>query len=271
MEKIGNVVICYQNEEEVINYAKQLSEQHNSKFIKLYIVFNKHGAMPIATFRKHLKDLNLDYTIIDLNKNIGYLNGLIEGAKNAILDNNYRWIVFSNTDININDKRFFEKIQNSKIYGDQNVWLVGPSVYAINQESYSNPYKVYRPSKFDYIRTNVGLTFPKLFDFLYRIKLKLRRSNAQVGNSGYVYAIHGSFMILRKELIEILINKPAWELLYDEEPYLSEIVRSNNKKVYFDNSLLVEHCEGASTGNTNLKWKYNIMKKSNKRILREFY
>lgn len=271
MATIGNIVICYQNEEEVIEYAKQLSYQINSKAIKLYIVFNKHGELPLFKFEEYLRKLPIEYYIIDVKKNLGYLNGLIEGAKVAIKDKNFKWLIFSNTDIKIKDKEFFVKMQNLDFYNNSDIWLVGPSVFATNQNTYSNPYKVKRPTKYDYIRTNIFLTFPRTFDFLYNIKKRLTKSNNNEGQSGYVYAIHGSFMILRKELIEMLMERKAWELLYDEEPYLSEIVRTNKKKVYYENSLLVEHYEGASTGKTNLKWKFSIMKQSNKRMLREFY
>ena len=78
-------------------------------------------------------------------------------------------------------------------------------------------------------------------------------------------------MILRKQLIEIIMDRPAWELLYDEESYISEIVHMNNKKIYFEKELLVKHLEVMSTGKTKIRWKYKIMKQSNKRILKEFY
>lgn len=272
MEKIGNVVICYQNEEEVIKYAEQLNKQSLRAKIKLYVVINKKGTMSCNLFEKKLQEFIEEYKIIDLEKNIGYLNGLLIGAKYALQECNYEWLIFSNTDILIPDINFFENMVNRLRGIDKAIWAVGPSIYAANQEEYSNPYMLFRPSKWEYIKTNIALTFPEIFDLFFGLKKKSRKRKKNIEvESGFVYAIHGSFMILRKQLIEIIMDRPAWELLYDEESYISEIVHMNNKKIYFEKELLVKHLEGMSTGKTKIRWKYKIMKQSNKRILKEFY
>lgn len=272
MKKIGNVIICYQNEEEVIKYAEQLNKQSLRAKIKLYVVINKKGTMSCNLFEKKLQGLIEEYKIINVEKNIGYLNGLLIGAKYALQEYNYEWLIFSNTDILIPDINFFKKMDNRLRDFDKDIWAVGPSIYAPNQGEYSNPYMFSRPSKWEYIKINIALTFPEIFDYLFCLKKNLRKRKKYIEvESGFVYAIHGSFMILRKQLIEIIMNRPAWELLYDEESYISEIVRINNKKIYFEKELLVKHLEGMSTGKTKIKWKYKIMKQSNKRILKEFY
>ena len=89
--------------------------------------------------------------------------------------------------------------------------------------------------------------------------------------SGLVYTIHGSYMILKKELLDELVKRDKWEVLYDEEPYVAEVARQFEKKVFYDSSLEVKHVEGTSTGKVDLKKRYSLMAKATKRILKEFY
>ena len=78
-------------------------------------------------------------------------------------------------------------------------------------------------------------------------------------------------MFMRKELLDTLISRPDWELLYDEEQYIAEVVRENKHLVYYYSDIEVFHMEGASTGQVNIKSRYQLMIKANKRLLKEFY
>lgn len=268
--RIANIVIYYANEDEVVNYAKELEKQ--TEDVKLIIIVNEIGKKGIQYLERNLELLTIEYEIYNPGKNLGYLNGLLWGYKKV--KEECKWYVLSNTDICIEDKHFFEIFMKSKPSNDECIWIVGPSVYAPKQGKYSNPYFKDRPSRKFYTSRIVAMRFSTLFDLVYRIKnknLKSTNNNMKKQDSGAIYAVHGSFMFLRKELLDILISRPDWELLYDEEQYIAEVVRQNKHLVYYNSDIEVLHMEGSSTGKVNAKSRYQLMIKANKRLLKEFY
>lgn len=267
--RIANIVIYYANEDEVINYAKELAKQTES--VKIIIVVNKIGKKGIPYLENKLELLRVEYEIHNPGKNLGYLNGLLWGYK--MTKEKCKWYVLSNTDISYKNKYFFENFRISEPNNDERIWLIGPSVYAPKQGKYSNPYLKVRPSKSFYTSRIVAMRFSTLFDFVYQVKNKNHKSNTELKkkDSGVIYAVHGSYMFMRKELLDTLISRPDWELLYDEEQYIAEVVRENKHLVYYYSDIEVFHMEGASTGQVNIKSRYQLMIKANKRLLKEFY
>lgn len=270
MNKIINVVICYANEDEVVEYAKQLSGQSVKQLVKLVVVVNKSDKGE-EYLSGQLSKWNIEYKIFSPGKNLGYLNGLLFGISQD--DEDSDWYIFSNTDIHLPDTEMLSKFMNDEIIKQKDIWLVGPSIYTPSRGGQSNPYMVRRPSKRSYLIKNIGMSFPHLYDTLFRIKrgLKKAEDNNLPRESGNVYAVHGSFFFIRNYLIRELLSRKEWELLYDEEQYLAEIVRMNGKNVYYEPILTVNHMEGTSTGKVNVNARYSKMKTANKRILREFY
>lgn len=269
-KNITNIVICYANEDEVVTYARQLAIQTISNKIHLTIVINKE-AKGEQYLQEKMSEIGIRYSIYNPGRNLGYLNGLLFGYSK--MTTNSEWYVLSNTDIEIFDNQFFETFANGFYLNDKDIWLVGPSVYAQLRKLYTNPYLLNRPTKTKYIVKNIGMTFPSIYDFLFRIKSKIRAKQDVTVQppSGMIYAIHGSFMFLHMNLMEELIKRAPWELLYDEEQYIAEVVRANNKKVFYDSSIQVIHNEGACTGKANIRNRYSCMRRSNKRLIREFY
>lgn len=268
---IINIVICYENEDEVIQYAHKLSLLEGSDEITLAIVCNKPGEKGVNYLRDGLQKSGIKSFVFESDDNLGYLNGMMYGFRRLNeLQIQSEWYVFSNTDVEFPQKDLIKRFRSSIACDDRNYWLVGPSVFVPSKNIHSNPYKVCRPRKLDYEKTNFGLLFPRLFDWAYHT-FKPVVENSCYETTMDVYTIHGSFMFLRKELLMEVSNHPAWELLFDEEPYLGELVQENKKRVLYESSMLIYHLEGTSTGKTKLIWKYKIMRNANKRILREFY
>ena len=267
---ITNIVICYANEDEVVSYARQLAMQTISNKIHLIIVINKE-AKGKQYLQEKMSEIGIRYSIYNPNKNLGYLNGLLFGYSNGASTS--EWYVLSNTDIEISDNHFFETFANEFYLNDKDIWLVGPSVYAKSRRLYSNPYMRKRPTKRTYIVKIMGMTFPHIYQLLYRIKgkIKARQRMTVQSHSGTIYAIHGSFMFAHANLMNELVKKGPWELLYGEEQYIAEVVRINNKKVLYDSNIQVLHIENTCTGKASIKNRYSRVKKANKRLLREFY
>lgn len=266
--EIVNIVISYGSEDEVIEYAKELKKQ--TICVPLVVVINKIGKKGIPYLKQKLSDLTIEYELYNPKENLGYLNGLLFGYKSTKLKS--EWYVLSNTDIIIEDRFFFEKFLQSSASKCEKYWLIGPSVYSSNKNTYSNPYLLKRPNKTFYISRIIAMRFTNIFSFYHDLKNKItEKRRGKKTESGDVYAIHGSYMFLRMDLLNILLMRQAWELLFGEEQYIAELVLENKHKVFFDSDIEVQHMEGTSTGRIDLKNRYNLMIKANARILQEFY
>ena len=145
---ITNIVICYANEDEIIEYAKQVAKQTMAEKIKLIVVVNLEQK-GITYLKVKLSQIGITYKIINPQKNLGYLNGLLCGYEQDKLYS--KWYILSNTDIEIPDKNTVEKFLKRKYLNDSEIWVVGPSVFAPKKGSFSNPYMIVRPSKKIYI------------------------------------------------------------------------------------------------------------------------
>lgn len=266
---IVNIVICYENEDEIISYAKELTKQ--TVKVALVVVVNKIGNRGIEFLNQNLRKLNIQFEIHDPGENKGYLNGLTFGFKETNMQS--EWYALTNTDIEIKSSCFFEKFITNESVSDKKVWLIGPSVFVPKSNRYSNPYIINRPSKISFIIRIFAMRFYKIFNLLHELKLKFKKNRSDVlkCESALVYAVHGSYMFARKEFLEVLVKQPAWELLYAEEQYLAELVVKNGCAVFYNSEIEVNHLEGTSTGKINLKNKYQLMIKANKRLIKEFY
>lgn len=266
---ITNIVICYANEDEIIEYAKQVAKQTMAEKIKLIVVVNMEQK-GITYLKVKLSQIGITYKIINPQKNLGYLNGLLCGYEQDKLYS--KWYILSNTDIEIPDKNTVEKFLKRKYLNDSEIWVVGPSVFAPKKGSFSNPYMIVRPSKKIYIIKNSMMNFPYIYNTLFKIKEKLKKITiATPRQSNYVYAVHGSFMFIKQELLNCLVEQGKWELLYDEEQYIAETVLRYGKKIYYDSDIQINHMEGMSTGKVNIRTRYSLMRKANKRIIEGYY
>ena len=78
-------------------------------------------------------------------------------------------------------------------------------------------------------------------------------------------------MFIKQELLNCLVEQGKWELLYDEEQYIAETVLRYGKKIYYDADIQINHMEGMSTGKVNIRTRYSLMRKANKRIIEGYY
>ena len=118
--------------------------------------------------------------------------------------------------------------------------------------------------------TNFLLRFPTLHNYFHSIKRKKPKESIN-NNSRYVYAVEGSFIFVKSSVLEAISQKEPWELLYDEEQYLSEVALQIKQKTYFMTNISIDHLAGITTSKINLRNNYKLLRKANKRILKEFY
>lgn len=272
-KKIANITICYKNEDEVIAYARELKKQVFTHTISLIVVLNALGGKGLDYLKKGLDKLNLEYEIINPEENLGYLNGVLYGFQNTKKNQGVEWFIISNTDIKIQDEYFISSFFNLECIKSKDVWMVGPSIFAPKQCQYSNPYMTNRPSRIYYFKKIIGMGFPHIYNFLYEVKKRHSKNHSNKYNekSGYVYAVHGSYIFVNRRLLTEVSEMEPWELLFNEEQYLAEITLINRKRVYYSFALQVHHMEGTSTGKVSITKKYKMMQKANQRMVKEFY
>lgn len=246
--KIVNVVICYENLEEVVAYAKQFQNVQNQNEIELVVVINKlEDKNQVKLLAETLYGLKIKFRIYNPNKNLGYLNGMIYGYRQYRKEKSADWIIMSNTDIVYDVWKFLSYLSNRKY--EEDIWCIGPSIYADNRKSYDNPVAVERRKEKRIRRIIRMLRIPIINIFYVGLSdVKARIFPHQKGVSQFVYEVHGCFFIVRKELADLLIEKEFPAFLYSEELYIAEMCYQYGKKIFYDTELEVKHLEHSVTG-----------------------
>lgn len=272
---IVNLVNCYNNEAEVLAYAKMLAS-HNCHEILMLVVnvnsFSKNNNF--ENFENALSNAYNTSMLVTTGNNLGYLNGMIfsynEFEKKCNSDF-VKWIIMSNTDIIIEQSDFFKKLMSSNYPKD--VVCIGPSIYSIQSKSYSNPQYLSKHTYFKlttliFIMEHTCLAF--LYFKLAKFKAKIRSKKGKK-NSCYMTEAHGCFFILKKEIMDQLkhLNYPC--LMYSEESFISELVSTSGKKLYYDSDIEVIHLENSVTGLLGVKKKAQMMAESLRLVRNMFY
>jgi len=266
---IVNFVVLYNNENEVLQYAKKLELQKNK--ITLVVCVNKIKEDKKKSFVLETKKINLNIIVYFLNNNVGYLNGMLYGCK-LYLQNNIipDWSIFSNTDIEFDSNNYFERFLKKEYIDD--IWIIGPAIYSSSVNSYQNPHYIKRQTKISinkriFIFNNLPLAY--LYQKLSKLKLIILKKYKL--KSCFVYSVHGSFFFLKKDLIEILLKNKFTPILYGEELYIAEIVLQNNKKCYYDADIEIIHEGSTTTNKINFNNKSELIVKALRFIKLNFY
>jgi GT2 family glycosyltransferase len=269
--KILNIVTLYSNEIEVLEYARKLSNQSISSDINLVIVANKYGDMTEDNFSDELMKINLKIHLYKPGRNLGYLNGLIYGYNQFVMRQEPpEWIVMSNTDITFSSNEFFKDFYKDKY--NKNIWLIGPSIYSLENKSYDNPqYKNRHTLKSLEKRIFIFKRPILAYYYLKVASIKAKLIKRKKEDSQYSYSLHGCFFFLNKNFMEILKDKKFGPLMYSEEAYLAELVRLNNKKCYYNSKIELIHTGSTVTGKLEIHKRSNFFLESLVFIKKEFY
>lgn len=273
MIKILNTIICYNNIDEVEEYVKKVSMLNSSDNVAMVIVVNKLDNGNVADLEERIAKIDIMTMVVKPNSNLGYMNGMIEGYKEYIKKYDceaLKYVIMSNTDINYPDNFFISKLLNNEYPNE--IWSIGPAVYAPDRDNYDNPILDIRREKKAVIKTIKRFRTP-IFNELYfhMSNIKGKFIKQKKGESHKVYEVHGCYFIVRKELADLMISNPFGALLYSEEAYVAEMVWHHNKFAYYDANLLVEHIEHTVTGKLDYKKLSRYIADSMEVILRDFY
>ncbi|MGF7144106.1 GT2 family glycosyltransferase [Anaerotaenia torta] len=263
-------VACYNNEDEIIAFAEQLSHQRISENLCLLVSCNSCSSS--SDLEKKLNDVSVQTAVYNPKVNLGYLHGCLYGLSEYSRENEYDWAMISNTDLIFEKDSFFEKF--SKGINDEDIWCVGPDITLKTTGAHQNPFLILPPSnrmintwRFAYSNP---VTF-NLYFWLAGVKSRLKKANNEILDSKFVYAVHGSCFLLRKECIEKIIEVKDEIFMYEEELLVAEVTKANGKKVFFDNNLSVVHNENQVTGTINNAKKHKWFKDSFYFLYKNFY
>ncbi len=267
--KCLNVIVFYNNRNEVFDYIKETMSNSNG-YVDFALVVNSDISSEHEAMIRDLINIGINNVrVFDFGKNVGYLNSLLEVI--LLVDiNDYDYFVLSNTDIRYQTESFYKDLSEKQY--DKRIGCIAPSVYATKSGSYSNPHYLNRVSfnklkrlRFIYKHPNIG-RFYSLLAFLKANKVKGEKKD-----SCYVYSPHGCFMIFTKSFISEVIGYKYGVKLYSEESCVGELLILYEYKCYYDCSLEVIHQESTVTGKIDYKMKYKLWYESIAYIIDTFY
>lgn len=244
MNKIAVSVICYDNEEEILEFADKLSRQKECEKIILLITCNK--CMNVKKLVNDLEKIKISSYVFNPEKNLGYLHGCLYGFK--AYNGQYEWAMISNTDIDFVSDDFFSKILDNNY--DSKIGCIGPDITLKTTGKHQNPFASSRPgNKLMNLRKIVYANYIlyRMYYTLSDIKNRICPTEAQKEN-GYVYGVHGSMIILRKECIGKFLEDNIQIFMYGEELYVAEKLKENQLLSYYDMNLKIIHNENQVTG-----------------------
>lgn len=269
--EIINIVICYNNADEVIQYHQEIVNCQEGVSVGYIVVINKETNEKVHQIKEYSKGKNV--YIYNPQKNLGYMNGLIYGYRKFREDTGEipLYVIMSNTDIKFVHNKFFVVLQKKEY--DDDVWCVGPSILVYEHGSYDNPVSIERYTS-NYIKTLIRRFSTPLFREVYVILAFLKprwvKKRREI-KSRKVYEVHGCFFILTGEFAEHLKRKEYGALLYSEETFVAENVYIMNKVEYYDADLEIVHLEHSATSKLKPRQRAKHMEKSMKWIYNKYF
>lgn len=237
---LGIVLINYKNSKETLDYIKnelcKIKTPYSIAVVDNSCDSNEFNALSIGVEKI---DPKIKIHLIRAEENCGYAKGNNIGAKKLIQIEKVDYLLFSNSDIIIKDKKAVENLINTIRLDIKNVCvgpkLVGPS------GSDQNPNK--NVTFFDrYILSQ--LLYPLKF-----VRLKETRSIIRNAESGFYDWISGAFFIIDAKVFEQVGMFDEGTFLYAEEMILGERLRNNGYSPYYDSSQTILHLGSVTVSN----------------------
>lgn len=261
MRDLAVAVVCYNNEKEVIEFARNLASQSDINRIRLLVTCN--SVRDFTALKNQINSVMPSAHVFDPGKNLGYLPGCLYGVEKS--QDNYSWILVCNTDISFIDFNFFEKALSGI---ENDVWCVGPDIRLVVSEIHQNPFLTSRPSKLKVNIWKIAYSCYPLFWLYFKLHdIKLQNMGTNHLDSEIVYAVHGSCFFLKRECLDAIVNEKKIGFMYGEELLVAEVVKTNNKKTYYNAKVAILHNENQVTGKIGNKRKQKWFKESLKKYL----
>ena len=272
MCKVLVCVVNYKNEQEVLDYARNLSNQTALSEIHLLVTNNASSSSVNLDLEQELSTLPISACYYEPGKNLGYLTGALYGYRQYMVSAKKEplWVIVSNTDIEIKDSDFFLKMITNDYSED--IWCLAPSVYSASKKTYDNPQYTERIS-LSKLNRLIWIHERPLLAFLYAklSKMKAKFTRKKKMGSRYVYSAHGCFFALRMPFIDLLKSDGYSGVLFSEEAYIAENILLSGGKAFYDSSLEVVHNDSSVTGLLKMSLKAELVCESLMLIRSKFY
>jgi len=247
MIRTAIVLVNYYKEEELIQFVNHFLVPQLTKERKILVVDNgSHGSLLTEEFES-----NYHVTVLNPKSNLGYFGAARYAydylkEKSKIPDN----FIVSNFDLSLDAKIFLDTMEEK--VNNISAAVIGPNIKSSLSGAALNPMYRERIGKRKINLLIFITSFYILYFFyqcLHHIKRKLFVAKRPSPNAGYVYSVHGSFMIFKRSYFESGGHLNFSSFLYGEEIFTAEECRRLSLKIYFDNTINVEHSEHTTTGN----------------------
>lgn len=267
-KKILNVIVYYNNKDEVEGYIDQVLKIGKEK-VELAIVVNKDDKKLSSNFNRKYNEIGKKVHLFDFGDNVGYLNALMKVIK-VINPLDYKYIILSNTDIEYKDSQFFNSLL-MKNYSNK-IGCIAPSVYSTETRSFSNPHYLTRISREKLERLKLIFSKPLLGKLYLRLShIKANFISKKELSSTEVYSPHGCYMIFTSSFINDIRYYEYGVKLYSEESCIGELLLRHGYSCFYDSTLKVDHTESTVTGKMNFNDRFGYWAESISYILSEFY
>jgi len=262
MIRTAIVLINFFKEEELIQFVQDcLSKQLNDERL-LVIVDNGSNSNSLDEVFQNSKQI----VLLKPQSNLGYFGAARYAwahlKEKSITSDNF---IISNFDLEFDAKRFLDDTEIKSRATEASV--IGPNILSSLSGAALNPmYKGRLPlGKLKRLLFVTGF-YPFFFIYQWLHHLKRRRSSASVREeeSAFVYAIHGSFMVLKRSYFETGGSLDFKSFLYGEELFIAEECRRLGLKILYEPSLKIVHREHTTTGNyknsKHMKWLHQSLR-----------
>lgn len=187
--------------------------------------------------------------------NLGYFGGALTIINSIENITRFDFVTISNVDL-VLDEMFFASLLKEDVKED--VAWIAPRIYSEQEKRDKNPKVINRYSIHRMRVFQLMYKFPILYQ-LYVISLYKRKKKRKAFTKDYIYAGHGSFIILTRKFFSFYpqLNYPVF--LFGEELFLAELIRLKGLKVYYNPSIKIMDVEHSSTGIMRKRnfYKYN--------------
>lgn len=216
-----------------------------------------------------VSQFNFDTCRICKFDNLGYFGGAFNIINNINGLTEYNFAVISNVDVLIG-KSFFN---NVPAYSDKkDIGWIAPQIWSRQETRDRNPkIKIrYTDSKIKFIR--LLWRYHILHKIYTRTLYKRKKIGAETNSTRqYIYAGHGSFIILTKAFFNVYNSLHYPIFLFGEEIFLGELCRKAGLKVIYDPDIKIEDIDHVSTSKMKSNFYYKCNLEAIDYIIKTFY
>lgn len=262
-------VVCYDNIDEIKNFAIGLSKQSIADKLIYLVTCNKCEEK--NKLKEELDRTGIAYKVYEPKKNLGYLHGCLYGLKKYSKTHPYVWAMITNTDVTFSEEDFFEHAVTDDSKDES--WCIAPNISTADEGILQNPFMTHRASKSKILFYNAVFSNKIFFSTYINLSLMKRKilCSENERSDEEIYAAHGSCFFLKRDCVETIIKNRDSIFMYAEEYLIAEIIRENKKEVSYNKNIHAIHHESQITGKVKYGKKQRWFKNSFRYIYKRFY